>query len=214
MKKILMIIIIVFCVLCLNGCTIENENTTGIKKGFTVPITGLFSAYCAVTSEKTQFEINDFTINFYYGIAERFQEYLKNDIDLRNLSEDSEYVSILWIVTTEKVDYYVKSYNNYEDIINKENIFLIKEVLKEQLLTDEYLITLNGNSRMIYSKYEKIQIPKKIFEFYNGNNENSHYLYFIPLIVQKTKTEKIYYILEGCETILHYQVAGDYILVS
>ena len=133
---------------------------------------------------------------------------------MRNLSEDSEYVSILWIVTTEKVDYYVKSYNNYEDIINKENIFLIKEVLKEQLLTDEYLITLNGNSKMIYSKYEKIQIPKKIFEFYNGNNENSHYLYFITLIVQKTKTEKKYYILEGCETILDYQVAGDYILVS
>lgn len=213
MKKLFLIINVVICLLCLNGCMINNEDISGIKIGFLVPTRGLDGSFCAVTSEQTQFKINDFAINFYYGISERLRENIKNNIDLHHLPGDSEYVSILWVVTTEFSNYADDVYSNYEDIINKENMFLIKEVRKEQLLTDDYLVTKNRNNKIIYNKYEKIQIPENILRLYNANDDKAQFLYFVPLLVQRT-IDGLYYLLDGHKIYFEYQVAGDYVQVS
>ena len=131
-----MLIIMISSVLTLVSCKGD-----GLEAGFKMSIRGsgevnLFSL--AYKSDTDQFDINNVTLTFYYGVA---------------CEDDIEYVR--------KTRF---NYPNFElYFYNDEQTHILARRVEENLVSEKYRCWIGRGSRMVFNHSEELTIPKELF---------------------------------------------------
>lgn len=226
MKKLFMFIIIVTMPFLLMGCDRNNTvESDPLSFGFHHdPYDGKL-IFSGIKADRKEFDVDDVELDFYYAISSIQDEAMKRHI---YFDEDDEYgsytqhcyISIIWIVSNAAVIknlYRSLSSNNYyktyDEILNIENTHVLKELTREEILTNDYTAEYDS-SKIIYKKREKIKIPLDIIQMLDRNDPDTKTIRIMPLTIVKVCGKDKYKIYCDKTTDIYFNLIGDYFKIT
>ncbi|MDR3318951.1 MAG: hypothetical protein LBS99_05880 [Clostridiales bacterium] len=142
-------------VFLLTGCGNGNGLKVGFEYGFSPnPIA------CAVKSEKTEFDIDDVTLDFYYGSPESAWGIGDGNYELVCFAVyfcNSKYLSTIEYLTTVIDDYRIIY-----------GYFFVKEISPEEYASGDYDVENKMFSDKKFNHYETLTVPKEALELSKG----------------------------------------------
>jgi len=195
LKKIICIgVILVMAFSFGAGCGPEWALESGFDDKWTNGNPPVFPFQCAYRSDKTEFDLDDVTLTFFYGnirvTAGTSYTGEFNFIDREELIERTSHIEVYWSQSGEKT--------------------IIKTIPPEEFFSDGYVLAGTENGKFIYTHSEVLTIPREIFE----DSVNK-----IALGIRQVHTEE-YRILanktfgfnEGVA--VHYKITGNTVKLS
>lgn len=226
MKKLFMFIIIVTMPFLLMGCDRNNTvESDPLSFGFWHDPHGGERSCCGIKADRKEFDVDDVELEFYYAISSGMVEAMRKNI---YVDEDDEYgyytqhchISIIWIVSNASV---IKNlyrslisnnyYKTYDEILNIENTHVLKELTREEILTNDYTAEYDSN-KIIYKKSEKIKIPLDIIQMLDRNDPDTKTIRIMPLQIVKVCGKDKYKIFCGKTTDIYFNLIGDYFRIT
>ncbi|MBO5715462.1 MAG: hypothetical protein J6S23_03600 [Clostridia bacterium] len=193
--RLILVVILLTSTLTLASC-----GNKGLENGFN-PKGRLNTFMCAYKSDKTEFDIDDVTLTFYYG--GHYWDYISG----------------------QKVDYSENlECECFELYFENENgdIYLIKKV-EENFISDKYLITPDyknydllffyySDMTPIFSHSEEIKIPRELFTDESGTIVFKICSKELVYVSNRDYVDDDSYVITGIS--IHYKKSGDKIILS
>ena len=144
MKKVLIFLVVLCGMLSLVGCG-GDEKKDGLKSGFVVNEGELQSFYyCAFSTDKTKYDIDNVSVQFYYGCINAENQSVNDKFDLEFRLFVSNGTTNTMFKTIDQVDFYDEQYSC-------------------RLMKDE-----SGIERIEYTHHELVTISKTLFDKASG----------------------------------------------
>ena len=203
MKKIVLRIVSAICMVLLCFSMASCSNSKGINIGFNGKWIGtLPDVHFGIKSDKTEFDINNVTLDFSYGDGSvgEVGGYIGNYVEGAEETEDCPIVCVA-------VYFYNSKYGNtlgearFEDYKNIEGLYFVKEIS-----LDDYNENYDVENNIFGSKYEHTEtltIPQETFELTTGFVCIGVYaIAYIP-------SQNLYRIANGADKGLKYEILDD-----
>ena len=203
MRKIVLRIISSICMVLLCFSMASCSNSKGINIGFNGKWIGtLPDVHFGIKSDKTEFDINNVTLDFSYGDGSvgEVGGYIGNYVEGAEETEDCPIVCVA-------VYFYNSKYGNtlgearFEDYKNIEGLYFVKEIS-----LDDYNENYDVENNIFGSKYEHTEtltIPQETFELTTGFVCIGVYaIAYIP-------SQNLYRIADGADKGLKYEILDD-----
>ena len=203
MRKIVLRIISAICMVLLCFSMASCSNSKGINIGFNGKWIGtLPDVHFGIKSDKTEFDINNVTLDFSYGDGSvgEVGGYIGNYVEGAEETEDCPIVCVA-------VYFYNSKYGNtlgearFEDYKNIEGLYFVKEIS-----LDDYNENYDVENNIFGSKYEHTEtltIPQETFELTTGFVCIGVYaIAYIP-------SQNLYRIADGADKGLKYEILDD-----
>lgn len=144
--------VMLFGVFGLTACTADIDGKyDGFSIGFNYKGGKIDTIMCAARSEKTVFDVNDVTLDFYFGWFEPLPVgYI--DPDSYGIIRAALYFSnnFMWAGIV-------------EDYRNIENKYFIREILFGEFVSETFAVSMTKKSGKNFSHKESLTIPKELF---------------------------------------------------
>lgn len=178
---IVFIAIMLFGVFVLAGCVTDIDgNYNGFSSGFNYVISHEYSTIdCAARSEKTEFNINDVTLDFYVGWRK------DNPIDADELAQSESSIIALYFAVP--LTDYPKRYYDEIDYRNIAGLYCISNIPAQTFFSDNYAIEITKKTGKVFGESAKFTVPKEIFE---KQNDSFNFLVFFVTFSENEKTYK------------------------
>lgn len=157
MKKKLVILVLAFVVLfSMSGCIVDIDGRyKGFSSGFNYQWSGDTPIVCAARSDKTNFDINEVTLDFYFGwIHEPY-------------GPDNRPITFALYVANGEA--YQSTIRNIDDYKNLEGHVFLKEIATSEFASDEYYVSMTQSKGKVYKQSERYTISKALFSLKSGN---------------------------------------------
>ena len=160
-KSITIMLVLVMLASMLTGCTADIDGEyKGYSNGFNYNDHRLKSSVmCAARSEKTEFDVDDVTLDFYFGWWER-------------QPSDPSYPGIKSLLgyalyfCNEQIE--TKTNINTEDYKNIPGHYFIKEIPTDEFNSDKYSISMKKSIGRVFKQSESFTVPKELFDQKRG----------------------------------------------
>ena len=203
MKKIVLRIVSAICMVLLCFSMASCSNPEGLNMGFKGKWIGtLPDVHFGIKSDKTEFDINNVTLDFSYGDGSvgEVGGYIGNYVEGADEIEDCPIVCVA-------VYFYNSRYGDtlgearFEDYKNIEGLYFVKEIS-----LDDYNENYDVENNIFGSKYEHTEtltIPQETFELTTGFVCIGVYaIAYIP-------SQNLYRIADGADKGLKYEILDD-----
>ncbi|HHU80883.1 MAG: hypothetical protein ACOX5E_05810 [Bacilli bacterium] len=156
-KNLCIMLIVSFVLLSLSSCDLYHveidENYDGLSIGFTYEDEHkIFDITCAVRSNQTEFDIDNVTLDCYYGW------YTHTPI---HYYQDSNFEPVCVAL------YFVYGYSNmldeFHDYKNIDKMHFLKEISIEEFSTEAYNVKNSQKEGKTFEQHSALTIPKEIF---------------------------------------------------
>jgi hypothetical protein len=175
---IMVITTMLFWVFGLVGCSTDIDgNYKGFSSGFNyILMFGEYSSIdCAARSEKIEFDIEDVTLDVYFG-------WRKEQPITKNPPEES-FIVLYFGVT--HPDESIVSFLNEIDYRNINGLFYMADIPSQDFFSDNYAINMTKKAGKVFNESAKFTVPETIFrKRYNSFN----FLVFYVFLSEEEKT--------------------------
>ena len=172
--------VLVVSVLLLSGCTVDvDKKYNGLSVDFNYQHPkSIDTIVVAVRSDKTEFAIDDVTLDFYIGWRETQPRIIEK-------SDEWDY--------TVGFTVFVSGSNHLDD-----RVFYGEEIPAEEFVTDAYKMTMTKRAGKQFRFHTSLKVPKALFDEYH-QFDKSHEIFFGYAVVKysHTKGEKEYQLCGG-----------------
>ncbi|MDR3263424.1 MAG: hypothetical protein LBT30_03860 [Clostridiales bacterium] len=168
-----LVLTVAIAMITLTGCPRKTIN--GLQIGFKAPRYNSISV--GIKSENIEFDLDDITLNFYYGFRR---------VKVSELSDRKRYEQfiVLYFVRGEYVNNAVSAL--YDDYKNIEGFYFVKEIPLEEFNSSAYEVK-NHNRPSGFAHSEQITVNREIID-----SSTRSYFYFAVQVVIFDKQENKY----------------------
>lgn len=148
----------------MSGCATDIDGRyKGLSIGFNYTYYTHSSIMCAARSDKTEFDVNDVTLDFYFGWCQQ---------PPGKPAYPDIYSAIVYAIYFGNNKSFNRSIQNIEDYKDILDHCFVKEISIEQFDSDEFAISMKKNTGKVFKQSEKYTIPKELFD------QSTGYVYF------------------------------------
>lgn len=150
-----LIAVLMAFVLILTGCSGDIDGKyKGFSSGFNFTRSTHSTVMCAARSEKTEFDINNVMLDFYFGW---YQEppYLHSD------STKNSFMVLYFCKAQSDLPMHKVGESDYRNI---EDLYYLMDIPMQEYITDKYVININKSTGKVFSQSKNFTVPKDIFE--------------------------------------------------
>ena len=183
MRKTYLLLILIFIVTCMTSCSSGYKVEKGMRYSTLLP-----SMCVGIQTNKTEYEIDNFVLDFYYGWEKGF---------MNDPMVGYEIVGALIYVSEGFNILEYKEYDDYNDIDEKFNII---KVVTEDLNNEKYFVEFDRLGKATYKHQEKLLIPNEIMTKNKGSLKIN-----ITSILRNIETWK-YIFNGGSYIIIEYEI--------
>lgn len=199
MKRILAVALALACgLLCWSGCI---GKKAALERGFGYYGHIVSDFLCAVKSDKTEFAIDDVTLDFYFSI---------DSITWENINYEDYQVKCvaLYFCDSKYMTYPMPMTDMFQDYKAIEGHYFIKEISYEEFDAEEYSMTTTFFGGTKFNHKETFTIPQDIFAYNEGK------IFFRIMNIQYSQKKDTYCNNNGNEVELLYSKDGNTIRLS
>ena len=198
MKRILAVALALACgLLCWSGCI---GKKAALERGFGYYGHIVSDFLCAVKSDKTEFAIDDVTLDFYFSIDSNtwlettYEGQLYEDLQIKCVA--------LYFCDSKYMTYPISMKDMFQDYKAIEGHYFIKEISYEEFDAEEYSMTTTFFGGTKFNHKETFTIPQDIFAYNEGK------IYFRIMDIQYSPKNDFYCRFDMNEVELLYSKDG------
>ncbi|NCA92315.1 hypothetical protein EOM82_03570 [bacterium] len=176
-KKLLIFAMAIVMVFSVTACVGDiDRKYKGFSSGFNYGYGGYTSIECAARSEKTEFNIDDVTLDFYVGW------YKDPPSPFADTTENSFIVLYFSEVQTDNI-MHIENEIDYRDA---DGLFYIESIPAEEFSSDKFAISMTKKSGKIFGESMKFTVPRELF------NEQTYAFRFLVAYVTLSDEDNTY----------------------
>lgn len=167
-------IAILSIMLTLSGCQGPDSKYKGFSKGFGYKVPYGTQLVLGARSEKTEFDVDDVTLDFYYG----WYDYYGSTYTIPDNTPKYEFKCIALYLSNTHDSIWSE---DKEDYRNVENNYLVKEITPKEFASESYNISQKKSSGRDFRQSIKLTVSEELFELKPVGN----FCFCIKLIVHE-----------------------------
>lgn len=192
-QNLCIMLIVSFVLIGLSSCDLYyvdiDEKYDGLSIGFNHEY-DIYDITCAVRSNQTEFDINNVTLDCYYGWHSTPPNHFYKEGIYDPVCIAIYFNSGMWN-------------DEFDDYQNIENMHFLKEISIEEFSTDEYNVKMTKQEGKTFVQHSELTIPKELFV------EPGGVILFYVLNVAWNPKDNVYFTCGIGSRIIHYDFIDE-----